>query len=456
MFKFTKRHRITKGGKPVFAGAQGCVFIPSLKCKHRPRNMFDGNISKLGYKEGSDFEMREYDKITPFIKKIKNHEKYFNIQATSCEPDALSTSDLVEFNEVCRNFKKESINASNVNDNLDKLRAITMPDLGMDLKVWMDKLPLDARRLRQINDRISELLVHAVAPMNKQGIMHNDLKSENLMMDHADANLRIIDWGLAGMITPHQIIPGRYFMNNPVTFNRPFSTMIISSEIDDLYKNFISHLPEHFAPEQLKPFVNDMYKEYRKLAPSGHEYLTYIFETMFNLNTETANLVLNSMVEKYNAEILHHYTDPTRRQFVLHDYFNKVYRYNTDVWGTMSVFYSMFMLPRDHFIMSDSVYQDMLQRYRTIFRTMIFANGHKRMNVQRIVQQLRQISNATGKSKTLHKFNKPNEFNKPNKFNKSIKSIKKMVRFNIDTDNDVSKQTNNYRVPTPYPFKLTK
>jgi hypothetical protein len=88
---------------------------------------------------------------------------------------------------------------------------------------------------------------------------------------------------------------------------------------------------------------------------------------------------------------------------------------------------------------------------------MVFANGHKRMNVQRIVQQLRQISDATGKSKTLHKFNnKPNEFNKPNKFNKSIKSIKKMVRFNIDTDNDVSKQTNNYRVPTPYPFKLTK
>ncbi len=105
-FKFTHRH-ITKGGKPVFAGAQGCVFLPSLKCKHRTRNMNDGNISKLGYKEGSDFEMREYEKITPFIKKIKNYDKYFNVRATSCEPDALSASDLVEFNDVCKNSKKK-------------------------------------------------------------------------------------------------------------------------------------------------------------------------------------------------------------------------------------------------------------------------------------------------------------------------------------------------------------
>jgi hypothetical protein len=233
-------------------------------------------------------------------------------------------------------------------------------------------------------------------------------------------------------------------MNNPVTFNRPFSTMIISSEIDDQYHSFISHLPANFSAEDLKPFVSGLYAEYRKLAPTGHEYLTYIFETMFNVNTDAAGILLNTVVEKYNAEILHHYT--RRRQFMLHEYFDKVYRHNTDVWGTVSVYYSIFMLPRDHFIMPDSVYHDMLQRYRSIFRTMVFVNGHKRMNVQRIAQQLRQISDAvTGR------FNKVNTFNK---FNKVNKSVKKMVRFNIDTDADnVHKKTHNYRVPTPYPFK---
>ena len=97
--KFTRRNRIhhsQKGGIPIFAGAQGCVFKPSLKCKGRPRNLHDGNISKLEEKESAKAEMREYEKITPFITKIKNHEKYFSIRVNSCEPDALDADDRSE------------------------------------------------------------------------------------------------------------------------------------------------------------------------------------------------------------------------------------------------------------------------------------------------------------------------------------------------------------------------
>ena len=406
----------------MFAGAQGCVFAPSLKCKNRPRNMNDGNISKLGYKAGSESEMREQEKIMSYVKKIRNYERYFSMEASSCEPDTLSPPDLEGFNETCINFNKDDINASNINRNLDKLRAINMPHLGQDLKVWMEKSPLDARRLRQLNDRISELLVHAIIPMNQLGVMHNDLKSENLMMDKTETNVRVIDWGLAGIATPNQPIPEHHFMNNPVTFNRPFSTMIISRDIDAL-------MPAKFGPEQLNPFVHGLYAEYREMAPTGHDYLTYVFKSMFKLNTETATLVLNATIEKYNAEILYHFTNPARRKFMLHEYFNKVYRFNTDVWGTMSVFYNIFMLPRDHFIMPDSTYAAMLQQYRALFRTIVFVNGHKRMNVQRIVQHLRTINNTVAAARN--------------------KSVKKMVRFNIDT----SKTRHTQRVPTPHPLK---
>ena len=425
--KFTRR-RITKGGKPVFAGAQGCVFIPSLKCKGRPRNMKDGNISKLGYKEGSDFEMREYAKITPFIRKIRNYDKYFNIRVNSCEPDVLSTSDLINFNQVCRHNFNESITAENVNANLDKLRAINMPNLGMDLKEWIEKVPLDARRLRLLNNHISELLLRAVVPMNTLGVMHNDLKSENLMMDTKEKHVRIIDWGLAGVTSPHQVIPARYFMNNPVTYNRPFSTMIISSEIHDLLQNYTSPRRRVTAPEDLKPFVNGLYNEYRNLEPTGHKYLTYIFEAMFNLNPDTASAVLTEAVEKYNADILHHFTSAAGK-FRLHDYFNKVYRYNTDVWGTLSVFYSIFMLPRDHFMMPDAVYQAVLNQYRAIFRT-VFVNGHLRINVRSIAQHVQRINQLFTKTK----------------FNKSVKA----VRFNVQPPPPHDQMK---RVPTPYPAK---
>ena len=429
-----KKTRRKKGGKPLFAGAQGCVFAPSLKCKDRPRNLNDGNISKLGYRAGSESELREQERIMQHIKKIRNHAKYFSVNASSCEPDALSPADLAGFNETCVNFDNDDINASNVNQNLDKLRAINMPHLGEDLKVWMEKSKMDAHRVRQLNDRISDLLVHAVAPMNQLGVIHNDLKSENLMMDAANANVRVIDWGLAGIATPQHPIPERHFINNPVTYNRPFSTMLISRDIDALYHEFISRLPAKFEPEQLEPFISDVYRIYKKMAPTGHEYFTYVLESMFKLNTEMATLVLQSMLERYNAKILYHFTHAASRKFMMHDYFNKVYRFNTDVWGVLSVFYSMFMLPRDHFIMPDSTYDAMLQQYRALFRTTVFANGHKRMNVQRIVQQLRQINNTVAVAARN-------------------KTVKKMVRFDINANANANKTGHMHRVPTPHPLK---
>jgi serine/threonine protein kinase len=420
-------HRIT-GGKPVFAGAQGCVFDPALKCKHRPRDIHDGNVSKLVYTQSAEFEMRAYDQIRQYITQIKNYDKYFNMRASVCEPDALGPEDLAGFNNVCHLFTETSIDASNVNANLNKLRAINMPNLGTDLKGWMEHSPLDAHRMRRLNDHISELLVRAVVPMNRLGVMHNDLKSENLMMDRAGANVRIIDWGLAGIATPQAPIPERYFMNNAVTFNRPFSTMLIS---DDLRA-----AP---APEEVAPFVARLYREYRDLAPTGHDYYVYIFKTMFGLPAEAATRMVHAAVEKYNADILRHYTDE-RREFRLHDYFSNVYRYNTDVWGTLSVFYIVFMLPRSHFILPDAVYHDMLRRYRALFTTSVFVNGHLRMNVPHIVGQLRQISEAITKPK--HKAQ--------SRF--KVKTVKKTVRFNLGTRRQ-SNPRRIQRVPTPYPLR---
>ena len=446
------------GGKPVFSGSQGCVFIPALKCKNQPRETkrsYD-TISKLGYKEGSDFELREYEHIAPFITKIKNYEKYFSIRVNSCEPDTLGADDLAQFNEVCRNFKDDSITADNVNHNLSKLRAINMPNLGTDLRVWMEAEPMNPRRLRLLNDHISDVLMHAVVPMNTLGVMHNDLKSENLMMNRSEANVRIIDWGLAGITTPHQIIPAHYFMNNPVTFNRPFSTMVISVEIDELYSNHLkkTKLVHPTTPEQLRPFVHQLYEKYRELFPSGHEFLTYIFESMFNLKTETASLVLSETVEKYNAEILVHFTDPAQHRFMLHDYFNHVYRFNTDVWGTMSVFYNIFMLPRAHFVMPDAVYAAVLQHYRIMFATLVFANGHRRINVGEIAKRLHSINALIGHDGyTLHQpQHQPQHQPKYRQPRQSRRHRKpKKVRFNLAHTR--RKHRPLLRVLTPYAIK---
>ena len=425
--KVTRKYAHTcrqTGGVPVFAGAQGCVFKPALKCKDVRRDNNDGNISKLEERASAEAEMREYTQIKQHLGKIKNYWKYFSLQAHMCEPDPLEPRDLVNFDNVCLNFERFNITAANVNSNLGKLRMINMPDLGIDLKQWMDQTPLTPDRVRQLNDHVSTLLMHAVGPMNRLGVIHNDLKSENVMIDRNN-NVRIIDWGLAGITTPQQVIPAHHFMNNPVTFNRPFSTLVISPQTCELYETIVLKSATLADPsvEQLKHFTRAVHKEYIDMYIGEHKYLQYIFKSMFGYSDE----VLIDAVATYTAEILHHFTDRVTRTFRLNEYFSNVYRYNTDVWGLMSVFYSICMMPRQNVVMADAVHADMLHRYRTLFRTVVFANGHERMNVAHIVQQLRQITDAV----TTHAHHK--------------KSVRFNVKFRPHNTNTIK------RVPTPYP-----
>lgn len=458
MTKYTRRHKINQshhnphyytshhtprhthsqvGGIPIFAGAQGCVFKPSLKCKHKPHNPNDGNVSKLEEKRSAESEMREYEKIRVYLKTIPNYQNYFSVKADICEPAPLAARDLDKFDAICTNMKRYDITAANVNANLSQLRMINMPDLGIDLQDWLERTPFDAVRLHRLNEYISQILVRAVVPMNQRGVIHNDLKAENLMIDRNN-RVRIIDWGLAGTTTPEQVIPVRHFMNNPVSFNRPFSTMVISSDVCQLYSSKvlapITNWETEFTMARVKEFTAKLYKSYiDKFDIKGYEYFEYIFKCIYGTKSQ-AKSMLHDAVSTYTAEILYHFTDRTNRTFRMTEYFEKVYRYNTDVWGTMCVFYSAFMLPRTSFIMSDAAYDDMLRRYRSLFSTIVFANGHERMNVSRIVQQLRRI-NVAGKNKNK---------------NRTVR-----VRFNLKATKKANAKANALiagRVPTPYPM----
>jgi hypothetical protein len=374
----------------------------------------------------TESEMREYEQIRRHLSRIKNYNKYFSMQASICEPDVLDKNDLENFDKVCINMKRHAITAANVNSNLSKLRMINMPDLGIDLKKWIEQSPFNATHVCQLNDIVSTLLVHAVEPMNRLGVIHNDLKSENFMID-AKGHVRIIDWGLAGISTAQQVIPPHHFMNNPVTFNRPFSTMVISPHTCKLYASEVLSKTSTPTMNQIKRFTREVYKQYvATFDKSGHEYFQYVIRSIFGLSNPDASELLVDLVTTYNAEILYHFTDHhANRTFQLNKYFSTVYRYNTDVWGLMSVFYDVFMLPRQSFVMSDAAHAEMQSRYRTLFRTVVFANGHKRMNVAHILQQLQRIMSC-------------------------IRPQQKTVRFNV-SNSDAHNRKSIKRGPTPHP-----
>jgi len=217
-----------------------------------------------------------------------------------------------------------------------------------------------------------------------------------------------------------------------VTFNRPFSTMVISPKTCELYASVVLKSTPSPTVEQLKHFTRAVYKEYNDMYDESYKYFQYVFRYMFGSiagSSDETELLIDA-VATYNAQILHHFTDLVQRKFRLNEYFSKVYRYNTDVWGLMSAFYSMFMMPRKSFALSDAAHANLLQRYRTLFRTVVFVNGHERMNVADIVQQLRQINYAM----QVHPLKK------------------RTVRFNFGHKHNDHRNTIK-RILTPYPRK---
>ena len=206
---FTQKIKKMKGGIPIYPGGYSCVFKPQLKCKTRTKKRNVKNsiknsikssikssngkngISKLLFKKHADVEMHNIQKFHHALRKIPKSHKYFLFaKTTSCPPAKISTRDLRGFDEMCENFTSHDVNESNINavKNIRNLRLINMPNAGLSVNEWLflknkngdATTPLTISRAKIFNKLISNLILDAIVPMNRQGVIHNDMKEDNI------------------------------------------------------------------------------------------------------------------------------------------------------------------------------------------------------------------------------------------------------------------------------------
>ena len=350
--KQTKKNK-SYGGKAVDAGSYGCVFNPAIKCANPPPFPYNNNtISKLMYAEDTESELIEMAKVKKFIETIPNKEDYFLLANTyPCKPNSLNEEDLSTFDRKCRLFTKRGINRANVNEKLNELSLLVMPNGGLNIDKFVEAIIQLSEKdmyqmFLQVNKALIKLLVNGIVPLTAKGFNHYDIKAGNILMSE-DGHARLIDWGLAGendgIHVPETI------QNRSIAFNMPFSGIF--------FNNFVKKwLPAEMKiikgannlknktagqTELLKIVAVNMINESITKTSEGHfDYITsdilhdiyeiYAIKNAYN-RIDYNTLSTNVLVEYVQAVLLKYVDENGNFNDV--KYFYEVFTKNVDVWG---------------------------------------------------------------------------------------------------------------------------
>ena len=409
------------GGIPIYPGGFSCVFKPQLKCKLKNKNKTKRKkdsvgISKLLFKQHAKLEMDNIHLFYNALKSIPKSHKYFLFTKSKlCLPAKISKRDLKGFDNMCSSFTSHEINESNINSNIDNLRLINMPNAGLSVNEWLLNTRLTSARIILFNKIMSELIVNAIVPMNKKGVIHNDIKEDNILISGSKTNPRptIIDWGISGISTSHDPIP-EIIMNRYISVSNPFSSIIFTSDFIMSYSEFLQTHNNPLSPSFRQELASFALSQYLKFKDIGHySYVerffiaAYTFQKKFmdpnpnpKVNEESYEAqIIEDTYHKYAAayiaDVLFHFTEFDNNsgtgKFQYAKYFTQVYIFNCDIWGTMccyNVFFSIIKEPATIQHINPVKYFNFLTRLLSIFTTEIMVNGDKKVNVNKLVTSL--------------------------------------------------------------------
>jgi serine/threonine protein kinase len=361
---------VSTGGKAINSGGYGCIFKPALKCNGapRPRN----KVSKLMTTRHSEEEYNFIMKYKKKLEHIPNYADYFLLEGiTICAPDKLSRADLVYYNNKCTALQKDDLTSKNINDNLDNVLAINMPDGGVDVGDFLAKHHSE-ESLIQLNLSLIDLLNNGIVPMNQLHIYHCDVKETNILVqakknrkkeeilergDVVQSKLytRLIDWGISVEWTKGHEIPDK-LMNKPLQYNVPFSIILFNKHFISMYNEMLKNTPSPNY-KTIKKVVSQFIMHWFKERGMGHfqainqtlqllmlnedleedlDGLEALYGLDDQMNERTQKQQHDYMftyyyIADYLITILSKYT--MRGELHLLKYFEDVFIKNADLWG---------------------------------------------------------------------------------------------------------------------------
>jgi serine/threonine protein kinase len=369
-----------EGGKVIASGTYGCIINPPLPCKgeiERPKN----TVSKLMLDYNAESEMDEINKIAKLTKSVSNHNNYYILnQIKICRPSKLNAKDLTDFNKKCNAMTRKSISAQNVNHPsvMRDLKILQLPDGGFDITHYFSEKTLAPALFVKINNALILLLKNGIVPLQSVGVLHQDIKGQNIVYSKKNGMAKVIDWGLATTIRGKRIPP--HIRGWPIMFNQPFSNKVFDSVIQKLFFNMTNSLSftlrlkayygsdlfSYVLPIVSKNLFNSIFTSEEKVksifGSLGHiPYLEMILKTVAedklanksledDINNSSFKVVGVIVCRQIAAALLAYSIKDNRLgMFKENEYFNEVYRHNCDIYGFVSTYVEIILnntLPR--------------------------------------------------------------------------------------------------------------
>jgi hypothetical protein len=351
----------TSGGKVLTSGGFGCLFKPALKCKNQSK-MYHSKQKMVTKLMTTSHAKDEYSQITEFksiLDHIPNYQNYFLVDGFSiCEPAELTNNDLKDFDDNCTALKKKDITANNINQNLNKILALNMPDGGIDVDDYIFKVTNKSNLVEvytELNISLINLLVNGIDPMNKAQLYHCDVKGSNILVSETQdegMKTRLIDWGLSVYRKNESNTSiSDNLDRRPFQFNVPFSVILFNKKFIEKYKLFLKrHETVDFYA--IREFVINYIFYWNKIRGTGHlKTINSIFKRLTHngLPAIENDKIKNHIVEydftyyyiiEYISKILLKYT--VGGKLNLFDYFNNIFLKNIDIWG-LTIIYVTFL-----------------------------------------------------------------------------------------------------------------
>ena len=169
-------------------GAYGCIHKPSLTCKEAKIKNYKNKVSKVLEREDAKLELAEYNSIDIAD---KSH-KYYLGKPVECSVDNTPTN--ISAIEKCKR-------GAELLKHLNDLSLLIMEDGGINLKEYADMMsewPATLENVEKTERFIIEFhrIFHGITVFIEKGVLHFDMKPQNIVYNTKTNRMNIIDFGL--------------------------------------------------------------------------------------------------------------------------------------------------------------------------------------------------------------------------------------------------------------------